>query len=128
MSEINSLKELNKRKCLEHKDIVKFTINEEKTIEYSVGPLYLSDSRKIYPINNDKIFRILDIDKDKIAEKAYGYNPVNVGKNTRYPNNYWPEVDNDYSALTRLVREVYLIIEEREPKYTKYNKFEIMDI
>ena len=35
---------------------------------------------------------------------------------------------NDYSALTRLVKELYVVIKGRGKVYTKYNGFEIMDI
>ena len=119
---ITCLKELNERKYLEIDDIVKFTINEQ-IITYIVRNVYLFISSN--GENNDEVFRILDIDKDKLAEKMYGYKDFKI-----YPrHNYWPEIrEDDFPALTRLVRELYTIIEEKEIKYTKYNRFEIMDI
>ena len=121
MSKITCLKELNERKYLEIDDVVEFTINE-RIITYIVRNVYLNISNEE---NNDEVFRILDIDKDKMAEKMYGYKEFKI-----YPRlNYWPEIrKDDYPALTRLVRELYIIIEEKEPKYTKYTRFEIMDI
>ena len=72
---------------------------------------------------NSLIFTVLDIDKYELTEKAYGYN-LEIGS--------WPVSEqDDYPALTRLVKELYTIIEkieEKEIKYTKYNRFEIMDI
>ena len=115
MTTITCLKELNKRKCLELDDIVIFTVNEE-TIEYTVTNCYLHNYRN----HNFRIFRILELDKSKLAVKTYGYK-IDTG--------FWPESKiNDYPALTRLVKELYTIIEEREIKYTKFNRFEIMDI
>ncbi|HUS50609.1 MAG TPA: hypothetical protein VMZ91_10620 [Candidatus Paceibacterota bacterium] len=118
---ITCLKELNERKYLEIDDIVKFTI-KENTITYTVRSAFL----KIFNgKNNDEIFRILDLDKDKLAERIYGYK-----RSVDYPGaNYWPEIEmSDFPALTRLVRELYTIIEEKDKVYTKYNRFEIMDI
>ena len=70
---------------------------------------------------NDEIFNILNIDKNELTEKAYNYE-TNVSE-------FWPtSKNNDYQALTRLVKELYKIIEEKERVYTKYNRFEIMDI
>ncbi len=117
MSKITCLKELNKRKCLELDDIVKFTINE-KIIEYTVQIDYLLNNNINY--DNDEVFKVLDLDKNKIAEKMYGYNRT-IGN--------WPVTNlDDYPALTRLVKELYFIIEEKDKIYTKYNRFEIMDI
>ena len=119
MSTITCLKELNKRECLELDDIVIFTINEEK-IEYRIQDDYLHNIKGYK--DNDEIFIILDIDKYEIAEKAYKYK-------TNKPNSIWPTSKNkDYPALTRLIRELYTIIEEKNKVYTKYNRFEIMDI
>ena len=120
MTTITCLKELNKRKCLELDDIVIFTVKEEK-IEYIVKVIHLHSIKE----RNNEIFRILDLDRDKLAEKMYGYK-----KDINYVSNYyWPVTSlDDYSALTRLVKELYTIIEEKETKYTKYNRFEIMDI
>ncbi len=122
MSTITCLKELNKRKCIKLGDIVIFTVNE-KVITHKVYTNYLRllDKKKDFsePINT-KIFRVLNINKNELAEKAYKY---------KASNNCWPSSkNNDYPALTKLVRELYTIIEEKEPKYTPYNRFEIMDI
>ncbi len=125
MSNITNLKELKEHKELKLYDKVIFTINEEK-IEYEVKGTYLKDlSSNNYLSNNDKIFRILKLNKNKLAEKAYKVKRTGNPEN----DNYWPETKGeDYPALTKLVRELYTIIEEKEPKYTKYNRFEIMDI
>ena len=118
MTTITCLKELEEKRILELDDIVEFTIKGQK-IEYKVWAKFL----KTKGDNNNKIFRILeisDIDKYKLAEKIYGYKPT---------KDQWPESENnDFPALTRLVKELYLIIKKREPVYTKFTRFEIMDI
>ncbi len=116
---ITCLKELEERKELQLDDIVKFTIKEQ-IIEYRVKYNYLKNS-KSSPGDNDKIFKVLNIDKNEIAEKGYKYKALRDG--------YWPcSEDNDFLALTRLVKELYLMIEERKPVYTKFTRFEIMEI
>jgi len=126
MAEINNLKELEERGCLELGDIVNFTVNKE-IIGYKVKTL----SHRAYLCSNGNtgsncvIFEVLELDKFKMAERVYGYKPVNSYDTTKV----WPETrKEDYLALTRLVKELYKIIEEKEIKYTKYNRFEIMDI
>ena len=61
-----------------------------------------------------------------MAKKAY--NDKNFHVNIIY-SSHWPEtkIDN-FPALTRLVAELYRIIEERKSKFTKFTRFEIMDI
>jgi len=118
MSTITCLKELEEKGILELNDIVVFYFKED-IIEYIVKEDYLNC--KFY--KNDEIFEILKINKNKIAKKTYNYKTDIENKG------FWPESKiNDYLALTRLVKELYRIIEERKPKYTKYNRFEIMDI
>ena len=80
-------------KTLEYGDTVIF-----KDITYTVQKTFLSCSGC-----NDKIFQDLKISKFDIAEQAYGY--CSFGGD-------WPECSkDDYSALTRLVIELYKIIE-----------------
>ncbi len=123
MNNITNLKELEEKGILELKDNVIFIIKEKK-IKYGVEGNYLYSYSGIY---NDKVFRILKIDKLKIAEKTYGYKPLNIDK--LFCNINWPETElNDFPALTRLAAEVYRIIEERKIKYTKFTRFEIMEI
>ncbi len=114
---ITNLKELKKRKELQLNDIIIFTIKKE-ILKYYVYSKFLN-----HDVHNNIIFDILELnknDKDKLAEKIYGYE-INSGD--------WPESkENDFPALTRLVKELYLIIEEREPVFTKFTRFEIMDI
>ncbi len=118
MAVITCLKELEERRELQNNDIVKFTVKNKEIIEYNVWLSFLNTTD-----NNNKIFKILeisDIDKYKLAEKIYGYKPT---------KDQWPESENnDFPALTRLVKELYLIIKKREPVYTKFTRFEIMDI
>ncbi len=114
MSTITCLKELNK-KVLDFEDIVIFTVNEQ-VISYKVRTNHLQNNYYF----NSEIFTILDINSYELATKAYGYTSRGGG---------WPSSkEHDFLALTRLVKELYKIIEERELKYTKYNRFEIMDI
>lgn len=82
-------------KTLEYDDVVYL-----KDIEYQVQSRFLSERIG----DNDKIFRILSIPfKEEFATKAYGY--ACSGGN-------WPECKrSDYEALTRLVIELYKIIE-----------------
>ena len=129
MSKITCLKELNEKGCLEYKDEVIFTV-KEKIIEYKINGSFLNNLRKLNNnlnniLLNDEIFEILRINKDQISEKAYGYKSISHG-NTK---GYWPETTTeDLPALTRLVKELCTIIEEGKPKYTKFNRFEIMDM
>ncbi len=121
MSIITNLKELEKKGELEHNDTVEFII-KEKIIKYEVQNNFL-----IYEgYKNDKIFDILKVDKMKLAEKAYSYK---IEDEFSHKNSYWPYSKNsDYSALTRLVAELYRITEGRGTTYTKFTRFEIMDI
>ncbi len=121
MSEITSLKELEEKGILEYGDIVEFTV-KETIVEYRVSENYLYN----YSSNhNDKIFRILEIDKFKLAEKIYNYKPFNI--DSIFSDVNWPETKNkDFFALTRLVKELYLRIEK--PVFTKFTRFEIMEI
>ncbi len=58
--------------------------------------------------SNDAIFHKLQVDKDFIAEKYYGYRLPGDS----WPND-WPETKpNDYSALTRLVAGLYVYADE----------------
>ncbi len=119
MSTITCLKELEEIKCLEISDIVIFTVNE-KIMKYTVFVNFIGTRE----VCNDIIFRSLEINKNKIAKRIYKYEIEGSGSGIG-----WPEArNNDYSALTRLVKELYIIIEERDKVYTKYNRFEIMDI
>lgn len=121
---INNLKELEERKTLEMNDTVYFTVGEE-TIEYVVRGVYLLNSSS--DNFNNRIFEILERDKEKIAEKAYGYPPTNLSGNT---SNLWPQTkDDDYSALTRLVKELYKIIEEKKEVYIPIlTRWELLDL
>ena len=121
MSIITCLKELEEKGKLEHNDIVEFNVKEE-ILEYRVQNNFL-----IYKsYKNDKIFDILEIDKIDVAKKTYGYEIENEFSRK---NSYWPySKSSDYSALTRLVIELYKIIEKQETGFTKFTRFEIMDI
>ena len=120
---ITCLKELEEKRILEYNDIVEFTV-KEKTLKYEVDITYLH-----YLINgkNDTIFRILEINKYKLTKKIYKYTDEYI--NSKFGEYRWPETEEqDYPALTKLVVELYRIIEERETKYTKFTRFEIMEI
>lgn len=77
-------------------------------IEYKVLKKFLIECDNS---DNDRIFRILSIpSKENFAQKAYGYEP-SVGA--------WPECKPcDYAALTRLVIELYKVIEEKTSSIT----------
>ncbi len=125
---ITNLKELEKRGELENNDVVIFTVKKE-TIKYKVVFNYLHNLKS--PTTgkyNNEIFKILELDKVKIAQKAYGDIPVDP---ISIPEPYWPSIkEENYPALTKLVKKLYLIIEEQYPAkvYTKFTRFEIMDI
>ncbi len=124
MSTITCLKELEEKGVLESEDIVIFTINKE-IIKYNVRNLYLQNFKSTSTCYNDEIFRILEIDKYEIIKKTYKDNIIRK----RYTSTYWPETKNiNHPALTRLVAEIYRIIKERNPVYTKFTRFEIMEI
>ncbi len=127
MTEINNLKELEEYGELKIFDKVSFHINKD-IIKYEVktliGSAYLCNNHGMGS-SNCIIFDVLDIDKYETAERIYRYKALNASD----INKVWPEArDGDFPALTKLVKELYLIIEEKEVKYTKYNRFEIMDI
>ena len=106
---ITCLKELNEKGCLENKDEVIFNV-EEQRIKYKVNGFFLINlnSQEFY---NDEIFEILKINKAQISEKAYEYDELIKFKDEE---GYWPESkDYDFPALTRLVKELYKIIEDR---------------
>ena len=124
MSTITCLRELEERGELEELDIVEFIVKEE-VIKYIVCFNHLWDKKHRESFTNNKIFKILEIDKKEITEKTYGYEPIKHNNNDRY----FPEYrDNDFSAITRLVAELYKIIEKKEIIYTKFTRFEIMEI
>jgi len=72
-----------------------------KDIKYSVKSQFLQE--KNYA-DNSEIFQVLSIpSKEELAKKAYGY---------EQKGGDWPECEkDDYAALTRLVIELYKIIE-----------------
>ncbi len=110
MAIITCLKESKERRILQLDDIVEFTVKEQ-IIKYKVWQKFLNRLNK----DNNEIFEILEIDKYKYK--------TNSGN--------WPDSKkNDFPALTRLVKELYLIIEEQHPikVYTKFTRFEIMEI
>ena len=81
-------------KTLEYEDTV--ILND---IEYTVQKSFLAN----YGDDNGKIFQNLKISKSDIAKQAYGYSSRGGD---------WPECKkDDYPALTRLVVELYRIIE-----------------
>ena len=122
MTVIACLKDLEERRKLEYEDIVKFTIKKQ-IIEYRVVHHYLFNTKND-PHKNDEIFKTLRIDKVELAEKAYKYKLTNA---KLWIEGYWPQLkSHNFPALTRLVKELYLIIEE--PVYTKFTRFEIMEI
>ncbi len=124
MTTITCLKELEEKKILEYHDIIEFTINN-KILRYRVEITYLCYLKNG---RNDEIFKILGIDKYILAENIYKYKPTNK-ESKPIPLRVWPETEyNDFLALTRLVKELYRIIEERESKFTKFTRFEIMEI
>ncbi len=116
---IINLKGLEDKKELQFDDIVEFTV-KEKIIKYIVKYDHLLNKDHKRGKLNNEIFRILKIDKYKIAEKAYGY---------KQKYGMWPCSKNeDFPALTRLVAELYIIIEKRKIVFTKFTRFEIMEI
>ncbi len=125
MAKITCLRELEEREELQLDDIVIFIVGSKK-IQYSVDTFFLTNLSKTSPsiLNNDEIFKILKINKNKMAEKIYGHN-----RNKEQSIGLWPNSNHhDFSALTRLVAELYKIIEERKPVFTKFTRFEIMEI
>jgi len=124
MSTITSLKELEEKKILEYGDIVEFTVKKE-IIKYKVCCNHLWDKDWDKHKNNNRIFEILKINKKKIIEEAYKYKPIKYSEHNRYFSEY--KID-DYPAITKLIKELYTIIKEKEIKYNKFTRFEIMEI
>ena len=130
MTTITCLKELEERRELERGDIIIFIVNKE-ILKYKIEEIHINKNIYLYNTissgGNDKIFRILEINKSKLAKKIYGYEAANI--NSAFYDINWAEAkENDYPALTRLITELYRIIEERETVFTKFTRFEIMDI
>ena len=95
-------------KPLQYGDIVYFTHNNI-TYRYEVREDYLSNTRGV----NDEIFIVLQLNKEPVATKAYGYTGG---------SGQWPECRHrDYKVLTRLVIFLFEEIEKRKnPKaFTK---------
>ena len=112
---INNLEELEEYRELKHDYVVIFTVDEQ-IIKYEVRNTFLHRNEFF----NNKIFHILKLNKYEIAEKKYGY---------KVDHGAWPETEpDDYPALTKLVKELYRIIEKKDKIYTKFSRFEIMDI
>lgn len=82
-------------------------------VVYLKGIRHIVDSRflKEEHLDNDKIFDVLSISsKEEFVTNAYGYECYGGA---------WPECNrNDYEALTRLVIELYKIIEEKTSSIT----------
>ncbi len=115
MAEITCLKELEERGILQEKDIVEFIIKEQ-VIRYKVQNTHLHNLKSEITGYNDEIFNILKINKWEIAEKTYKYEPIN--KKTHVAPNQWPEVKwKNHPLFTRLVAELYRIIEKRTSIY-----------
>ncbi len=112
MATIICLKDLKEKGELEYKDIVEFTVEKER-IKYKVWSCFLNNSQSEKDeIKNDEIFKILKIDKMKLAEKIYDYKIEGTWSSN---NGYWPKSnDNDFPALTNLVAELYKIIEKKK--------------
>jgi len=123
MIEIHNLKELNKLgKNLKYNDHIYFEIYN-KIIKYKV--IY----HPLVNLNgfNDEIFNVLEIrNKSKFAKKSYGYN----SKNSKIYYHQWPKSKaSDYPALTRLVKELYKLLENKKAEYKPiYSRFEILDL
>ena len=116
---ITNLKELNKRKVLKSNDVVEFHL-KDYMFKYRLG----NNCLYIKSYSNDYIFEKLGLDKRKLAEECYGYKPLRDGA--------WPiAIHSDYTALTRLVKKLYEIIEEKYPVevFEKIeSRFDILDI
>lgn len=93
---------------LNFNDTIYFIYNNIKYV-YEVKENYLRNRLT----HNDVIFTDLQLNKEHVATKAYGY---------KSGGGFWPECKNsDYAALTRLVVFLFEEIEKREnPKaFTK---------
>lgn len=76
-------------------------------LKYNVRSSYLYSSKS----SNEKIFKRLDIDKYYFCHDHYGYEP-GTGD--------WPQSkEGDYKALTRVVKALFEIIEEKDSKKCK---------
>ncbi len=116
---VTCLKQLEERRTLGYMDRVYFTVGKE-TIEYEVDGMFLHNLES--SAKNDKVFRLLEIDKYELSEKTYGYKVKRED-----PDIFWPEsLNDDYPALTRLVKELYLIIEEEVIPVK--NRWELLDL
>ena len=127
MADIHSLKELNAMgRDLKLDDVIYFTIPKNE-LKYSVWGKHLTD---IEGDDNAIIFNYLNLDmsdKYDLAEQCYGYKPVD---NKHHLTN-WPEYRlSDFSALERLIREIYKrlgdsSVEILDPSQFINNRFEI---
>lgn len=114
---ITNLEELQAKKTLERSDEVVFNISDTQ-IKYRVRGRFLDELNEMY---NDRIFTFLKLDKMTLAIDCYGYDIRSGG---------WPNSrTDDFEALTRLVKKLYEIIEERPKVYIPIeSRFEILDL
>ncbi len=139
---ITCLKELKKREELQQNDIVEFVVFcpvGKKVLTYEVSSYFLGNYNQAEEatgfVLNNAIFDILGMpvtEKNKFAEKAYGYKPLNSDSDSTGCGN-WPEsAVNDYPALTRLAEALYRIAEGRpeEPEVEDdmLERYEILDL
>ena len=130
MTKIHNLKELDElERDLKTNDIIYFT-TKNKIIEYEVTSRYLNSYSNSY--NNSYIFNCLGLnEKEKIdlAVKCYKY------KSQDFHNlaGNWPEYKyKDFSALERLIREIYKRLGDNGVEVNKEefinSRFEILDL
>lgn len=100
-------------KTLKPNDRVVFVVQNYK-LEYAVENTHLSIKFSgISPYkDNDAIFQLLGIDKYGFASNAYGY---------KVDSGMWPSFHiHDYEAATRLVEQLQILCNRKEPLNSKY--------
>lgn len=100
-------------KLLKYEDIIMFHIPETgEFIEYFVYREHLKVKNDEYSEKklNDIIFKKLNLNKVEICTSFYEYKPVD-----NIDADWWPESKNqDYGALTRVVLELFRLLEEEK--------------
>lgn len=129
MSVVRNLKELKEAKLLIKGDMVVFCFKKENGTKVEMAHKVSQGYSGCFLDNTDcgnnaKLFIELDINKIEFCEKSYGYVTEREGQ--------WPYAkEHDYKAITRVVRDLYMLIEgvsEKVEEIEEVDRFSLMDL
>lgn len=126
MSVVRNLKELKEAEFLIKGDMVVFCFKKENGTKVEMAHKVSQGYSGCFLDNidygdNAKLFRVLDINEIGFCEKSYGYSPERQGQ--------WPYAkEHDYKAITRVVKDLYILIEGVPEKIEEVDRFSLMDL